>query len=179
MSTLFCFSFPGLKIVGDVDTCLPMLCDELGFKLTSEESKMNIRPLLRLICTRFFGDFTGFVDMVAKHIPSPVDNAKSKVQHIYTGSLDSDCADSMTSCDQDGRLMVHTTKQYPTEDTTAFLAFGRVFSGTLRAGQEVRLLGESYTMFDEEDSRTVTVGRLWVFQARYKIEVSNGWLMLY
>ena len=80
----------------------------------------------------------------------------------------------MTSCDQDGRLMVHTTKQYPTDDTTAFLAFGRVFSGTLRAGQEIRLLGESYTMFDEEDSRTVRVGRLWVYQARYKIEVRRA-----
>ncbi len=70
--------------------------------------------------------------------------------------------------------MVHTTKQYPTDDTTAFLAFGRVFSGTLRAGQEIRLLGESYTMFDEEDSRTVRVGRLWVYQARYKIEVRRA-----
>ncbi len=56
-----------------------MLCDELGIKLTSDESKMNIRPLLRLVCTRFFGDFTGFVDMIARHIPSPVDNAMSKV----------------------------------------------------------------------------------------------------
>ena len=26
-------------------------------------------------------------------------------------------------------------------------------------------------MFDEEDSRNLTVGRLWVYEARYKIEV--------
>ena len=67
------------QIVGDVDTSLPMLCEELGIRLTKEESRMNIRPLTKLICSRFFGDFTGFVDMCAKHIPSPVDNAKTKV----------------------------------------------------------------------------------------------------
>ena len=41
--------------------------------------KLNVRPLLRLVCQRFLGDFNGFVDMLAEHIPSPVDNAKAKV----------------------------------------------------------------------------------------------------
>ena len=43
----------------------------------------------------------------------------------------------MIGCDPDGRLMVHTTKQYPNEDTTCFHVLGRVMSGTLHAGQEV------------------------------------------
>jgi len=170
------------QIVGDVDTALPSLCDELGIKLTKEESKMNIRPLLRLVCQRFLGDFNGFVEMVAKHVPSPSDNAKSKVEHIYTGSMDTKRAEDMINCDQDGRLMVHTSKQYPTEDTTCFHVLGRVMSGTLHANQEVRLLGENYTMYDEEDSRTLTVGRLWVFQARYKVEVNRvpagNWVLI-
>lgn len=67
------------QVVGDVDTCLPMLCEELGIRLTKTESKMNIRPLLRLICSRFFGDFNGFVEMCVQHIPSPVANAEAKV----------------------------------------------------------------------------------------------------
>ena len=47
------------QVVGDVDVCLPQVCDELGIHLTKEERKINIRPLLRLVCARFFGDFTG------------------------------------------------------------------------------------------------------------------------
>ena len=92
---------------------------------------MNIRPLTKLVCSRFFGDFTGFVDMCAKHIPSPVENAKTKVSHIYTGGLDGEDArgTDMLACDPDGRLMVYTTKQYPTEDTTCFHVLGRVMSG--------------------------------------------------
>ena len=60
------------QIVGDVDISLPMLCDELGIRLTKEESKMNVRPLLRLVFQRFLGDFNGFTDMVAQHVPSPI-----------------------------------------------------------------------------------------------------------
>ena len=63
--------------------------------------------------------------------------------------------------------MVHTSKQYPTDDTTCFHVLGRVMSGTPHANQTVKLLGETYTMYDEEDSRNINVGRLWIFQARY------------
>ena len=81
-----------------------------------------------------------------------------------------------------GALVVHTTKQYPTEDCTTFLVFGRVFSGTLYAGQDVKVLGENYTLTDEEDSRVLTVGRLWIYEARYKIEVNRvpagNWVLI-
>jgi hypothetical protein len=48
--------------------------------------KLNVRPLLRLVCQRFLGDFNGFVDMLAEHIPSPVDNAKTKVRESFVFS---------------------------------------------------------------------------------------------
>ena len=86
--------------MGDVDFCLPRLCDELNIKLTKAESKLNIRPLLRLVCSRFLGDFHGFTDMIAAHVPSPVENAKAKVEHIYTGPMDTDRAGDMAECDQ-------------------------------------------------------------------------------
>merc|ERR1711971_60404 len=162
------------QVVGDVDTSLPMLCDELGIRLTKEESRLNVRPLLRLVFQRFLGDFTGFTDMVAQHIPSPLDNAATKVQHIYGGNPDTKRAMDMINCDaDDGHLMIHSTKQYPNEEATSFHVFGRVMSGTVHANQQIRLLGENYSMFDEEDSRTLTLGRLWVYEARYKIEVNR------
>jgi len=170
------------QVVGDVDTTLPAVLDELGIRLTKEEMKINIRPLLRLICNKFLGDFSGFVDMCVQHIPSPADNAQLKVQHIYTGPLDTDLADDMRNCDPDGHLMVYSTKMYPTEDCTFFQVLARVMSGTLHAGQEVRVLGENYTLADEEDSRILTVGRLWIYEARYKVEVSRvpagNWVLI-
>ncbi|KAE8750608.1 hypothetical protein FOCC_FOCC002588 [Frankliniella occidentalis] len=170
------------QVVGDVDSTLPDVLEELGIRLSRDEMKMNIRPLLRMICGRFLKDFSGFVEMCVEHIPSPADNAKTKVQHIYTGPVESDLGDDMCACDPDGRLMVHSTKMYPTEDCTSFVVLGRVLGGTLHAGQEVRVLGENYSLQDEEDSRILNVGRLWIYEARYKIEVNRvpagNWVLI-
>lgn len=170
------------QVVGDVDECLPRLCDKLGISLTKEERKLNIRPLLRLVCNRFFGDFTGFVDMCVNFIKSPVDNAQTKIENIYTGGSDSDLVEHMCQCDPDGPLMIHTTKLYPTQDATSFHVLGRIMSGTLLANQEVRILGENYSLQDEEDSRFGQVGRLWISEARYKVEVNRvpagNWILI-
>lgn len=64
--------------------------------------------------------------------------------------------------------MCHTTKMYSTDDGVQFHAFGRVLSGTIHAGQPVKVLGENYTLEDEEDSQICTVGRLWISVARYR-----------
>ncbi|XP_060112700.1 116 kDa U5 small nuclear ribonucleoprotein component [Heteronotia binoei] len=170
------------QVVGDVDTTLPRTLDELGIHLTKEELKLNIRPLLRLVCKKFFGEFTGFVDMCVQHIPSPKAGAKTKIEHTYTGGVDSDLGEAMSDCDPDGPLMCHTTKMYSTDDGVQFHAFGRVLSGTIHAGQPVKVLGENYTLEDEEDSQICTVGRLWISVARYHIEVNRvpagNWVLI-
>nr|CAD7268547.1 unnamed protein product [Timema shepardi] len=51
------------QVVGDVDTTLPTVLEELGIRLSKEEMKLNIRPLLRLVCTKFLGDFNGNVNI--------------------------------------------------------------------------------------------------------------------
>ncbi|XP_029709612.2 116 kDa U5 small nuclear ribonucleoprotein component [Aedes albopictus] len=170
------------QVVGDVDTTLADTLAELNIRVTKEEMKCNIRPLLRLICNRFIGDFCGFVDMCVEHIQSPLDNAQNKIDHIYTGVKESGIYQDMMNCDQSAQLMVHTSKMYPTEDCTFFQVLGRVMSGTLHAGQEVRVLGENYSLMDEEDSRTLQVGRLWIYEARYKVELNRvpagNWVLI-
>lgn len=106
--------------------------------------------------------------MCIQHIPSPVKSAAIKVPHLYTGPLDSSLAADMSACSVDSKqVMVYTTKLYPDEEAVSFHVYGRVMSGTLFAGQTVRVLGENYSLADEEDSRHATVGRLWVSVARY------------
>lgn len=43
----------------------------------------------------------GFVDMCVHHIPSPQEGAKNKIEHNYTGGLDSDLGEAMAECDPD------------------------------------------------------------------------------
>lgn len=46
---------------------------------------------------------TGFVDMCVQHIPSPKVGAKPKIEHTYTGGVDSDLGEAMSDCDPDVR----------------------------------------------------------------------------
>lgn len=48
-----------------------------------------------------FVNSTGFVDMCVQHIPSPQGGAKAKIEHSYTGGLDSDLGETMSECDPD------------------------------------------------------------------------------
>lgn len=41
----------------------------------------------------------GFVDMVVKHIPSPAVAARTKIEHIYSGPLESTLGEDMVNCD--------------------------------------------------------------------------------
>ncbi|XP_036355667.1 116 kDa U5 small nuclear ribonucleoprotein component-like [Octopus sinensis] len=81
-----------------------------------------------------------------------------------------------------GPLVIHSTKLYPTPDAKSFYVFGRIMSGTINSNQQVRVLGENYSMEDEEDSKMAFVGRLLVSVARYNISVkrisAGNWIMI-
>ncbi len=56
---LITFAIPLIKVVGDADTSLPRVADELRIHMSRGEMKQNIRPLLRTICQKFYGNFNG------------------------------------------------------------------------------------------------------------------------
>ncbi len=154
----------------------------LGIVLKPSQYKTDAKVLLKLVCERFFGPANGFVDMVVDHIPSPVEAAENKLKRYYTGPLDSKVAKSMAQCDQDGPLVVNVTKLFNTSDASGFQAFGRVMSGTARSGQQVRVLGEGYSIDDEEDMSMATISDVWVAETRYNIPTdgvpAGNWVLL-
>lgn len=138
----------------------------LGIHLKEKEYGLNVKPLLRVVLAQFFGPPVGFVDMAVQHIPSPAQNAEHKIANIYTGPLDTEVGEAMKNCDAEGPLVIHITKLYDNEEATGFDAFGRVMSGTVKNGQIVRVLGEGYSVDDEEDMAMQKVTAAWVFEAR-------------
>lgn len=62
-----------------------------------------------------------------------------QVQRCYTGPQDADIVDHVKACNPRGPLLVHIAKLYPKQDCSTFDAFGRVFSGTVKPGDRVRL----------------------------------------
>lgn len=154
------------QVIGEESSDLKQTLRSLGIRLKEKEYSLNVKPLLRVVLSQFFGPPTGFVDMLVKHIPSPLENAAHKVQQYYTGPIDSEVADSMLKCDPDGPLVIQITKLFDNEEATDFDAFGRVFSGTVKPGQVVRVLGESYTVDDQEDMTMQKVSSAWIHESR-------------
>jgi len=161
------------QTIGDVDTTLAKTVQDLGIHISKTELKMNIRPLLRIVCSRFFGDFSGLVDMISEKIPAAKHGNTRIIQDAYTGNLKTDFVSEMTKADPDGPLVVYVTKLFTTDDANRFHAYGRVLSGTLLAHSQIKILGENYSLDDEEDSRILRCGRLWISQARYTVEVER------
>lgn len=62
--------------------------------------------------------------------------------------------------------MVQVAKLYHTTDAQSFRAFGRVLSGTVRKGMQIKVLGEGYSPEDEEDMLRVTVEDIWLSESR-------------
>ncbi|OAD70101.1 hypothetical protein PHYBLDRAFT_126476 [Phycomyces blakesleeanus NRRL 1555(-)] len=170
------------QIIGEDTKELKRTLRTLDIRLKEKEFGLNVKVLLRLVLSQFFGPPAAFVDMVVEHIASPIANAAQKVAQIYTGPMDTEVAQAMQRCDPDGPLMIQIVKLYNDEDATAFDAFGRVMSGSIKAGQMVRVLGEGYSIDDEEDMTMQKVSNVWVYESRYRMEVdgvpAGAWVLL-
>lgn len=155
---------------------------QLGIRLKPSQYRMDAKELMRLVCQQYFGPPNGFVDMIIQHVPSPKEGAKRVLERYYTGPLDTKTAESMQKCDQDGPLVVHVTKLFNSSDAKSFQALGRVMSGIAKSPQSVRVLGEGYTLEDEEDMVVATVTDTWIAESRYNIPTSGvpagNWVLL-
>ena len=174
------------QAVGEHQASFARVLAELGVTLKSKEYRMNTKPLIKLACTKIFGDASGLVDMLCAHVPTARGGAPAKVENAYAGPLagadGQSCVNTMRACDPNGPLQVMVAKLYPKDDCSSFDALARVMSGTLKKGQNVRVLGEAYSPDDEEDCAVKQVTNLWVYQARYRIPVeevaAGAWVLV-
>jgi len=63
---------------------------DLRIYLSSSDYKLDIKPLLKLVFKKFFGNNSALVSMMVKHIPSPKTGTKIKTDLIYSGDKNSE-----------------------------------------------------------------------------------------
>jgi len=106
-------------------------------------------------------------NMIAEHLPSPVVAQKYRVENLYSGPLDSEEAEAVRKCDPEGPMSMYISKMVPTSEKGRFYAFGRVFSGVIKTGQEVRILGPDYEHGKKRDLTIKKVQRTLLMMGRY------------
>lgn len=123
---------------------IDQMLEKLDIKLSAKERELDGKPLLKSIMRKFLPAGDALSEMIVINLPSPVTAQRYRVETLYEGPMDDECAVGVRDCDPKGPLMLYVSKMVPALDKGRFYAFGRVFSGTVRAGLNVRIQGPNY-----------------------------------
>lgn len=140
----------------------------LGVLLTRSQLRASPRVLLLCALSKFFQTAChGLVDALVQHVPCPAVADRTKLLRNYAGDISGE------------DLLVHATKLYKLNGHIWTL--GRVYAGTLRAAQEVRVLGPSFSE-DDEDVSSATIQALAIPRGRNIMHISSvgpgNWVLL-
>ena len=80
------------------------------------------------------------LDMVAEHFPNPVDAQPSRIPAVWRGDPESDLAIQMRDVNDDGEVVFMVT-DISMDPHAGEIATGRLFSGTIKKGQELYVSG--------------------------------------
>ncbi len=80
------------------------------------------------------------LDMVIDHLPNPVEAQKIRIPNIWHGDPDSKVGKSMETCDPNGPVAFMVTK-IMLDPHAGEVATGRLFSGTIKRGESLHILG--------------------------------------
>jgi len=138
----------------------------IGITLNAEERQKQGKHLLKTIMQKWLPADEALLEMMVLNLPSPAQAQKYRVENLYTGPMDDETAQSIRTCNPKGPLVMYVSKMVPTSDKGRFYAFGRVFSGTITAGQKVRILGTNYEPGKKEDLSIKNIQRVVIMMGR-------------
>jgi len=142
----------------------------LKINLTKTELKLRRKALLMVALQKWIPAGDAVLSMIVHHLPSPAAAQKYRCEKLYTGPLDDATAQAIRNCDAEAGLSIYISKMVPTE-IGGFIAFGRVFSGTVAFGQKVRILGPEYEHGKKKDLYGKKIQRTLLMMGRYTEQV--------
>jgi len=148
------------------DAIAPML-EKLDIKLAQDERELEGKALLKTIMRRFLPAGEALLDMIVINLPSPKTAQRYRVESLYEGPMDDESAIGIRDCDPNGPLVIYISKMVPTSDKGRFYAFGRIFSGTVKAGPKIRIQGPNYIPGKKEDLFIKSIQRTMLMMGRY------------
>ena len=135
------------------------MLEKLEVKLTQEEKDLKGKALLKVFMRKFLPAGDSLLEMIVINLPSPATAQRYRVETLYEGPMDDESAIGVRDCDPKGPLVLYVSKMVPTSDKGRFYAFGRVFSGTVRAGPKIRIQGPNYIPGKKDDLFVKSVQR--------------------
>jgi elongation factor 2 len=119
--------------------------------LKADERGLQGKHLMKNIFQKWINAAEALIEMIILQLPSPVKAQKYRAAYLYEGPISDPTGQSIQKCDPNGELAIFISKMIPSADKGRFYAFGRVFAGTVSAGQKVRIQGPHYVPGNKHD----------------------------
>jgi len=152
----------------DYDKLTKMLT-AVGVALNKDDLELKQKPLLKRCMQKWLPAHDALLEMIVAHLPSPRVAQGYRAEVLYTGPHDDAWFQGIKNCDPNAPMVMYISKMIPTADKGRFYAFGRVFSGTVRTGSKVKIMGSNYVQGKKEDLYIKNVQRTILMMGR-KIE---------
>lgn len=143
---------------GEMDKVDKMLTT-LELTLKTDERTLQGKHLMKCIFQKWINAAEALIEMIILKLPSPIKAQKYRAAYLYEGPVDDPTGKSIQNCDKDGELCIFISKMIPSADKGRFYAFGRVFAGTVAAGQKVRIQGPNYQPGSKNDLNIKSIQR--------------------
>jgi len=138
----------------------------VGVTLSNDERAYTGKKLLKTVMQKWLPADSAILEMMVLHLPSPATAQRYRVEVLYSGPQDDISAKAIRECDPNGPLVMYVSKMVPTADKGRFFAFGRVFAGTISAGQKVRIMGPNFEHGKKDDLYIKSVQRTVIMMGR-------------
>ena len=131
----------------------------LGLVLKQDDLSLQGKLLMKKVFQKWINAAEALLEMIILKLPSPIKAQKYRAAYLYEGPIDDASGTAIANCDKEGPLMLYISKMIPAADKGRFYAFGRVFSGTVSAGQKVRIQGPNYLPGSNTDLNVKSIQR--------------------
>jgi elongation factor 2 len=148
------------------------MLEKLGLTMKADDRELFGKALMKRVMQMWLPASTALLEMMIFHLPSPLTAQKYRVENLYEGPLDDNYVAAIRECDPEGPLILYVSKMIPASDKGRFFAFGRVFSGKVRNGMKVRIMGPDYIPGQKKDLYVKNVQRtvIWTGKRQEPIE---------
>jgi len=154
-------------IMNDKKELYNKMLKKLNVTIPKDATDFVQKPLLKRIMQTWLPAAESLLEMIANHLPSPVESQPYRCEQLYPGPQDDPSATAIRNCDPSGPLMMYVSKMVPTSEKGRFYAFGRVFAGTISTGQAVRIYGPEYVPGKKTDLFEKKIQRIVLMMGRY------------
>ncbi|XP_060083455.1 translation elongation factor 2-like [Ylistrum balloti] len=119
-------------------SALPDLIESLGATLTLDNNETNDRQKAQEMISQWLPISNSLLTMIVLHLPSPLTAQGYRTEVLLKRQTDAVGTSAIRTCDPKGPLIMFVSKWFQIGQTDIMYAVGRVFSGSIVSGSEIK-----------------------------------------